>query len=58
MTEAYHADRGDLHVRGFRGQAAHDHIDQLFLVGEVMRAYVLPRWTARAVTEERMIGLR
>jgi hypothetical protein len=53
MTEWYHADSGGLHVRGFRGDGPHDHMDQVHLVGDIVRTFVAPRWTRRAVMEER-----
>jgi hypothetical protein len=52
MTEWYHADSGGLHVRGFRGDGPHDHMDQVHLLGDVVRAFIAPRWTRRAVLEE------
>ncbi|MBX3190045.1 MAG: hypothetical protein KF819_23670 [Labilithrix sp.] len=38
------ADAGNLHVRGFRGQGPRDHFDHLYLVGEALRSWVVPRW--------------
>jgi hypothetical protein len=52
MTEWYHADHGGLHVRGFRGDNAKDHIDQVHLVGDAVRVFIAPRWTRLAVLEE------
>jgi hypothetical protein len=52
MIEWYHADRGGLHVRGFRGDGPRDHMDQVHLLGEVMRTFVAPRWTRRAILDE------
>jgi hypothetical protein len=53
MLEWYHADSGGLHVRGFRGSGPRDHMDQVHLLGDVMRTFVAPRWTRMAVVEER-----
>jgi hypothetical protein len=53
MLEWYHADSGGLHVRGFRGDGPHDHMDQVHLLRDVMRTFVAPRWTRMAVVEER-----
>jgi hypothetical protein len=54
MTTYLRADAGALHVRGFRGQEARDHVDHLHLIGDVLRAWVLPRWTGddRLATRE------
>jgi len=41
------ADRGNLHLRGYRGTGPHDHFDHLHLVGDVLRTWVLPRWYTR-----------
>jgi hypothetical protein len=38
------ADSKDLHVRGYRGQNASDHFDHLHLVGEELRAWLVPKW--------------
>jgi len=53
MVEWYHADKGGLHVRGFRGDDARDHLDQARLIGETVRAYITPRWTRWALDEEK-----
>lgn len=53
MTEWYHADSGGLHVRGFRGDGPHDHMDQVHLLGDVVRVFIAPRWTRKAILEER-----
>jgi hypothetical protein len=45
LTGYYRADVGNLHVRGFRGGEPRDHFAQLHLVGEELRAWVLPRWS-------------
>ncbi len=57
MTEWYHADRAGLHVRGFRGSGPSDHMDQVHLLGDVMRTFVAPRWTRMAVVEERQAAV-
>ena len=44
MTLIKRADAGNLHVRGFRGQGPHDHFEHLYLVGEALRSWVMPRW--------------
>ena len=44
MTLIKRADAGNLHVRGFRGQGPKDHFEHLYLVGEALRSWVLPRW--------------
>ena len=54
MVEWYHADEGGLHVRGFRGDGLRDHMDQVHLVGEAVRAFIAPRWTRLAVLDERI----
>ena len=38
------ADKSGLHVRGFRGAGPKDHFKHLYLVGEVLVSYVVPRW--------------
>jgi hypothetical protein len=44
MTMYYRADAGDLHVRGFLGRGPKDHFAHLYLVGEALRSWVVPRW--------------
>lgn len=44
MTLASRADAGNLHVRGFRGRGPKDHFKHLYLIGEVLRSWVVPRW--------------
>ncbi len=44
MEAYYHADNGDLHVTGFKGTAKRDHMNHLYLVGELLRAHAVPRW--------------
>jgi hypothetical protein len=53
MVEWYHADKGGLHVRGFRGDGPKDHMDQVHLLDDLIRAYVAPRWTRLALAEAR-----
>jgi hypothetical protein len=52
MVEWYHADKGGLHVRGFRGDGWRDHLDQARLVGEAVRGFIAPRWTRWAILDE------
>lgn len=58
MVEWYRADSGGLHVRGFRGDGPRDHLDQVHLLGDVIRVFVAPRWTRQAILEERAPGGR
>lgn len=44
MTLSKRADSGNLHVRGFRGRGPRDHFEHLYLIGEVLRSSVVPRW--------------
>jgi hypothetical protein len=44
MTLIKRADAGNLHVRGFRGRGPKDHFEHLYLIGEVLAAWVAPRW--------------
>ncbi|MDB5220940.1 MAG: uncharacterized protein JWO86_8867 [Myxococcaceae bacterium] len=44
MTMTKRADAGNLHVRGFRGRGPKDHFEHLYLIGEVLRSWVAPRW--------------
>lgn len=44
MSLAKRADAGNLHVRGFRGRGPKDHFEHLYLIGEVLRSWVVPRW--------------
>jgi hypothetical protein len=46
MRLSYRADAGNLHVRGYRGTGPRDHFDHLHLVGEVLRNWLVPRWSA------------
>jgi hypothetical protein len=51
MALARRADAGNLHVRGFRGAGPRDHFEHLYLIGEVLRSSVAPRWKA----EDRLV---
>jgi hypothetical protein len=53
MVEWYHADKGGLHIRGFRGEGLRDHTDQVHLLDDAVRGYLEPRWTRLSVLEER-----
>ncbi|HEY8073393.1 MAG TPA: hypothetical protein VIF62_04775 [Labilithrix sp.] len=44
MKEIYAVDRGSFHVRGFEGQAARDHIDQIRAMGETLFPLLKERW--------------
>lgn len=44
MSLSMRADAGNLHVRGFRGRGPKDHFEHLYLIGEVLRSWVAPRW--------------
>lgn len=44
MHASYRADRGNLHVQGFRGAGPRDHFDHLHLLGEALRTWVVPAW--------------
>jgi hypothetical protein len=44
MSLRTRADAGNLHVRGFRGRGPRDHFDHLYMIGEVLRSWVVPRW--------------
>jgi hypothetical protein len=50
-VEWYHADEGNFHVRGFRGDGPRDHLDQLHLLDDLVRQYVTPRWTRMQIEE-------
>jgi hypothetical protein len=51
MTLIKRADSGNLHVRGFRGRGPKDHFEHLYLIGESLRSWVVPRWKR----EERLV---
>ena len=51
MTLIKRADVGNLHVRGFKGRGPKDHFEHLYLIGEVLRSWVVPRWKR----EERLV---
>lgn len=44
MEAYYRADKGNLHVMGFKGTQKRDHMNHLYLVGELLRAHAVPRW--------------
>ena len=44
MTLVKTADAGNLHVRGFKGRGPRDHFQHLYVLGEVLRSWVAPRW--------------
>ena len=51
MTLTKRADAGNLHVRGFRGGGPRDHFQHLYLIGEALQSWVVPRWKP----EERLV---
>ena len=53
MTERSHADAGNFHLRGYRGNGPKDHMDQLRLLSLALTDYVVPRWTRLSVQEAR-----
>jgi hypothetical protein len=53
MIEFYHADEGGFHVRGFRGEYWRDHLEQVQLAGDEVRAFIAPRWTRLAIQDDR-----
>lgn len=44
MHEIYEVDRGSFHVKGFEGQNASDHIDQIRAMGETLYPFLKQRW--------------
>ena len=44
MTLIKRADAGNLHVRGFKGGGPRDHFEHLYLLGEALQTWVVPRW--------------
>lgn len=44
MKEIERADSGNLHMRGFLGTTAHDHINHLHLIDDMIREFCEPRW--------------
>jgi hypothetical protein len=44
MTLKLRADKGNFHVRTWKGGGPHDHFDQLHVVGDMVRTFVTPRW--------------
>lgn len=53
MEQIYRAEAGALHVFGFHGMAAKDHMDHLALVGDMVRTYVARRWARMEALERR-----
>jgi hypothetical protein len=51
MNLTKRADSGNLHVRGFSGGGPRDHFEHLHLLGDVLQAWVVPRWKR----EERLV---
>jgi hypothetical protein len=51
MTLRQRADKGGFHARTWKGGGAHDHFDQLHLVGSLVREFVAPRWNKLAEDE-------
>jgi hypothetical protein len=43
----------DFHVRNWKGGGPHDHFDQLHVVGDMVRAFVRPRWNRMAEDAKR-----
>ncbi len=44
MLGAYRAERGNLHVHGFRGAGPRDHFDHLHLLAGALRTWIVPAW--------------
>jgi hypothetical protein len=44
MQGIYSVDRGSLHIRGFEGTTAADHVKQLHAMGETVYPYLKARW--------------
>lgn len=55
MVERYHADRGNLHVRGYKGGEAKDHMDQLALIGDIAREHIAEPWTRAELMDRRTL---
>ncbi len=51
MVLSYRADAGDLHVLGYRGGGPDDHMRHLFMVGDVAREHIVPRWLRKPSAE-------
>jgi len=47
MLRAYRVDDGELHVHGFHGGGPADHMRHLHTVGDVVREYLVPRWSPK-----------
>lgn len=48
MRTTYEVDRGDFHVKGYRGVTAKDHVAHIKSMGETMYPYLKARWTKPA----------
>jgi hypothetical protein len=46
MLRTYRVDTGDLHVHGYRGAGPDDHMKHLHMVGDVVREWLVPRWSS------------
>jgi hypothetical protein len=44
MQGSYRAERGNLHVQGFRGAGPRDHFDHLHLLAGALRTWIVPAW--------------
>jgi hypothetical protein len=44
MTLTKRVDTGNLHVRGFKGRGPRDHFQHLYMIGQTLRSWVVPRW--------------
>jgi len=53
MKEIERADAGNLHMRGFSGTTAHDHINHLHLIDDVIREFCAPRWREQERTAQK-----
>ncbi len=51
MLERSHADAGNFHLRGYRGDGPKDHMDQLRLLSLALDDYIVTRWTRLAVQD-------
>lgn len=48
MRRTYRVDEGGLHLHGYQGAGPGDHMRHLQLVGEVVREFLVPRWSGHA----------
>ncbi len=46
MVRTYRVDEGGLHLQGFEGAGPGDHMRHLHFVGDVVREFLVPRWSA------------